>query len=64
MKQYKHSKYKYTYYQNTHTLQNPHKHTAQLKILALNFTKAMKEDSFSWIFFSQRLLNFHRATLD
>ena len=23
-KQYKNSKYKYTYYQNTHTLQNPH----------------------------------------
>ena len=23
----KHSKYKYTYYQNTHTLQNPHIHT-------------------------------------
>ena len=23
----KHSKYKYTYYQNTHTLQNPHLHT-------------------------------------
>jgi hypothetical protein len=23
----KHAKYKYTYYQNTHTLQNPHLHT-------------------------------------
>jgi len=23
----KHSKYKYTYYQNIHTLQNPHIHT-------------------------------------
>jgi len=27
----KHSKYKYTYYQNTHTLQNPHVHTHTLQ---------------------------------
>ena len=25
----KHGDYKYTYYQNTHTLQNPHTHTLQ-----------------------------------
>jgi len=27
----KHSKYKYTYYQNTHTLQNPQTHSLQNK---------------------------------
>jgi len=28
----KHRKYKYTYYQNTHTLQKPHTHTLQNKL--------------------------------
>jgi len=34
----KHSKYKYTYYQNTHTLQNPHI-SKQIKTTAVQDTK-------------------------
>jgi hypothetical protein len=41
----KHSKYKYTYYQNNHTLQNTHTHThitKQVKTTTVQDTQQMK----------------------